>query len=462
MRKKVFYLSKSKAITNFTTGNVTRQLVTFSAPIFFSNLLQAVYSMVDTMIIGRFVGSAGLSGVAIGGDILNFLTFLAVGFATASQVLISQYIGAQKQDEIGDLIGTIFSFLMTLALMISGICLFLREPILNWMSTPLESRPFASVYLTTIIFGLVFIFGYNIVSAIFRGFGDAKRPFLFVAMAAVLNIILDFLFVVGLNMNTFGAALATVISQGFSFLLGLFYLYKMKDEIGFNFKLKNFRLKRAYLQPLISLGTPMAFEAISVQFSVLFVNSWINSYGVMISAVSAIGHKLGMIGNFFANAITLSASSMIGQNIGARKYDRVPRIIRDSFMINAFTCSFLIFSILLFPGEIFGLFTDDPEILQIAMQYVPIAVLIFSSAVVRSPINALIRGTGNYRLNFAIAIFDAYIARIGLGLLLGLVFGLDYQGFWYGNALAGFVPFIIGGVYFLSGNWKSRSHLIKT
>lgn len=204
----------------------------------------------------------------------------------------------------------------------------------------------------------------------------------------------------------------------------------------------------------------MALESVSIQFSMLFVNSWVNSYGVMISAVSAIGNKLGTLGSLFANAITVSASSMIGQNIGARKYARVPRIIRDSLIINIFTCSFLIVGMLFFPTQIFRIFTNDPEILTIAMEYVPL--LIFSSAALRSPMNALIRGTGNYRLNFSVAIFDAIIARIGLGLLFGLVLNLNYRGFWYGNALAGFVPVIIGGIYFFSGNWKARSHLLKT
>ena len=216
--------SSPSMIRDMTEGPVASQLLRFALPLFVSNALQAVYNLVDMIIVGNFIGKTGLSAVSIGGDILHLLTFVAMGFSSAGQVIIARAVGAGRYDDVKKTIGTMFSFLLSIAAVIAVTCYCLRFSILRWLHTPSASAAYTMDYTVTCIFGLVFIYGYNIVSAILRGMGDSKRPFLFIAIAAVLNTVLDLLFVRYLGLAVFGAALATVIGQGTSFVLALIYL----------------------------------------------------------------------------------------------------------------------------------------------------------------------------------------------------------------------------------------------
>ena len=190
-------MNSKNLITDFTRGSVSKQLIRFAAPLFLSNLLQVVYNMADMVIVGHTNGEVGISAVSVGGDVSNFLTFIAIGFSGAGQVLISQYIGANRRELIGRFIGTMFTFLIGCAMILSAVCLFFRAPILALMNTPEQSWAQALSYATVCMIGLVFIYGYNIASAVLRGMGDSKRPFIFISIAAVMKIILDLVFVRG-------------------------------------------------------------------------------------------------------------------------------------------------------------------------------------------------------------------------------------------------------------------------
>lgn len=455
-------MSKSKTLVrDFTEGPVTKQLLMFAAPLFLSNLLQVVYNMVDMMVVGNVLGQSGLSAVSVGGDISNCLTFMAMGFSNAGQVIISQYVGAGQREKVGKFIGTMASFLLTISLVLTFVGLVLRSQLLSLMNAPAEAWDQALAYSTTCMVGLVFIYGYNAVSAILRGMGDSKHPFIFISMSAVINIVLDLLFVVKFGMGAFGAALATVIGQTFSFLSALVFLYTKRDSFGFNIKLKDFKFDGEMLGTLVKLGLPMAIKQSAVQFSKLFVNSYINSYGVTVSAVTGVGHKLSNIANLFSNSMNTAASSMVGQNIGAEKYKRVSSILGTTFIISFSISCILGVCIYVWPQEIFGLFTDDMSIMPVAMEFVPVAIVSFLGCAFRSPSNALINGSGNYKVNFAVALLDGIIMRLGVALLLGIVMDMGYLGFWYGDVVASFTPFVIGIVYYISGKWKTRKYVIK-
>ena len=202
-------MSSRSMVNDFTRGNITKQLFTFAFPLFLSSLLQVLYNMADMIIVGRALGKVGLSAVSLGGDVSNFLTFVAMGFCSAGQVIISQYIGAGRRDRISPFVGTMFTTLMLCAFSISTVCLFLRTPILRLMNTPAEAFGEALSYSTVCMAGLIFIYGYNIISAILRGMGDSTRPFIFIRIAAVLNLILDLIFVAGMHWGAGAAALAT-------------------------------------------------------------------------------------------------------------------------------------------------------------------------------------------------------------------------------------------------------------
>ena len=451
-------MANQRVIHNFSEGNIPKQLIMFASPLFLSSLMQIIYNAVDMIVVGQKLGQVGLSAVSVGGDISHFLTFFAMGFSNAGQILISQYIGTKQQDKLGRFISTMFTTLMGCAVGVSAVCLALRHTLLQLMNTPAAAYDGALAYSTVSMIGLVFIYGYNSGSAVLRGMGDSRHPFIFISIASLLNILLDILFVMVLPFGCMGAALATVISQGISFVLCASYLYRNRSEIGIDFTLHNFTNpdKDMFLS-LIKLGLPMAIKSASIQISKLFVNSFINSFGVAVSAFAGIANKIASISNLVSNSVNTAGSSMVGQNIGAEKYDRVPKIMLTVAAITftvAITMSILFCT---FPLQLFGIFSSEKEVLDIALEYLPIAVLMFFGSACRAPANALINGSGNYKMNFATAIFDGIVMRIGLAVLFGIVLNWGYLGFWLGDALAGFTPLVIGIVFFISGKWKKRT-----
>ncbi|MBQ4052081.1 MAG: MATE family efflux transporter [Clostridia bacterium] len=449
----------SKTLTaDFTTGNIPKQLFKFATPLFLSSLLQVVYNMVDMIVVGRVMGETGLSAVSIGGDVCNFLTFVAMGFSNAGQVIIAKYIGAGKKEKVGRFITTMFTALSIGAVALGALCLALRRPILQLMNTPQAAFEQALGYSVVCMVGMVFIYGYNTLSAVLRGIGDAKHPFIFISIAALLNVALDLLFVVVLSWGAAGAALATVISQGVSFVACGIFLYRRRNSLGFDLPLKDFwRMDKELFGELCKLGIPMAIKSAAIHISKLFVNSWINSYGVAVSAFAGIANKINSISNLISNSLNTAGSSMVGQNIGAKTYHRVPRIaaaIGVSTLTIATVLSLVFYA---FPEPIFSIFIKAEEreaVLKIAMEYLPIAVAIFFGSACRAPANAIINGSGNYKVNFATAILDGIVMRIGLSLLFGLGLQMHYVGFWLGDALAGFTPMVIGIVFYLTGKWK--------
>ena len=191
-------------IKDFTKGPIAKELLIFSLPLFFSNLLQIVYNMVDMIIIGNHLGKNALSSVAVGGDVSQLLTFLAIGFSGAGQVIIARLIGAKRHKEIGTFVGTMTGFLLAAALVVSVVGFLMRHTLLELMHTPAEAYQGALEYSAVCMVGLVFIYGYNIVSAILRGMGDSKHPFIFISIAAVLNLVLDVVFVLFMGMGAGG------------------------------------------------------------------------------------------------------------------------------------------------------------------------------------------------------------------------------------------------------------------
>ncbi len=443
-------------VNDLTEGSVAKKLITFAFPLFLSNALQAIYNIVDMIIVGQYHGGEGLSAVSTGGDILHLLTFLAMGFSSAGQVLISQDVGACRMDKVKKTIGTMFTFLLTASIVMSVVCYIIREPLLHWLNTPEESYKFTLDYTVTCIFGLFFIYGYNIVSAVLRGMGDSKRPFVFIVIAAVLNIILDIVFVAFLGMATFGAALATVIGQGVSFVVSLVYLYIKRENFGFDFKPRSFIPEKSTLSRLLSLGIPMAIQSAAVSMSKIILMAWINSFGLIYSALAGVYNKINVMVNVIANSFTTAGSAMVGQNLGAGKIERVPKVMKTVAFCSGVITAVFTAAMIFFPSQIYSLFTEDQSIISVASILTIPIILNFFGAATRSVSFSLINGSGNTNLNLAVAIIDGVISRIGLSAILGFALGLECLGFWYGDSIAGFVPIIIGMCYFISGKWKTK------
>lgn len=450
--------SKSNAIIrDLTVGSVPRTLLEFSLPLLLSGLLQMVYNMVDMIVVGQFVGTGGLSAVAIGGEVLQLMTFVATGFSNAGQILISRYVGEGNKKRIGEMVGTLFTLLIGLAVGIMVAFLLTYRGILRWLNTPADIWQDTCDYSLVCVLGIVFIYGYNLVSAILRGMGDSKHPFQFIAIASVINVILDLVFVGPMGMGTFGAALATVIGQAVSFIFAVVLLYRKREQIYFDFKPASFRIGRNTIKPIISLGVPMVIQSAAVTFSMLFVNSYINAYGTVAVAVTGVARKLETMIGVVSQAISAAGGAMVSQALGAGKTERVPKIYFNALWIVAIPASVFAVITAFRPQLLFGLFSSDEAVLAMAITYIPVAMVQYTGATLRPANFALINGSGNSTLNLLVALLDGIVSRIGLSLLLGEVLGLGIMGFWYGNAISGTVPFFIGSVYLLSGSWKNRA-----
>lgn len=439
---------------DLTEGNVIKLLFAFAAPLFVSNALQAIYNIVDMIVVGQVIGGTGMSAVATGGNILHILTFLAMGFSSAGQVIIAKEVGEDNMGAVKKTIGTMFTLLLSMALGMAVLCFIIRDWMLHLVNTPAEAYAYTMDYTVICIIGLLFIYGYNCVSAIMRGMGDSKRPFMFVAIAAVINTILDILFVAVFKMEVTGAALATVIGQGFSFVFAVYYLFRNKEAFGFDFKPASFIPDGNQCRKLFALGIPMAMQSAAISISQTVVAAWVNSFGVVYSAIAGILGKLNMMMGIMSNAITTAAASMVGQNLGARKFKRIPQILGSAFtgsLILAILCGIIV---KMFPNQIFGLFTQDEAVLAAASIIILPVLLNFLGAATRCFAFGIINGSGNSRLNLLVAILDGMIGRVGIAYLLGWAAGLGPVGFWLGDALAGFMPGVIGGVFYMKGSWK--------
>ncbi len=435
-------------------------LLSFSLPFVFANILQQAYNMADMVIVGQFVGTAGLSAASSGGELATLFFFFALGFCNAGQVIISQHIGAGEHEKIGKSIGTLSTFIFLIAAVFTVIALCLCDKLIELVNIPPEARDYAHDYCFVYFLGMIPVFGYNLVSAILRGIGDSKHPFLFVAISAVLNIILDLIFVGPLHMACFGAALATVLSQTVSFLISLVFLYRRRASLGFDFHLSYLRPDRREMSGIVKLVLPLSIQGVAISFSMLFLARFINAYGVVVSAVTAVGNKLTLLATICSSAMMTAGNSVVGQNFAARKLDRVSKTLGCILIIDTVFCLVLSLILILFPEQVFALFDRNPAVLSMSHQIVPyICVSIFGFGT-RAAAMALINGIGHSRLSFVGGVIDGIVARVGLSIFLGMTLGMGIRGYWLGNALAGQVFGIIGAVYYFSGRWKTRKLLV--
>jgi putative MATE family efflux protein len=333
--------------------------------------------------------------------------------------------------------------------------LIFGKSVLTLMNTPAESFDMAVDYVLVCSIGVLFSYGYNMVSAVLRGMGDSRHPFIFVMIASVINIILDLLFVGVFRWSVAGAAWATILGQAFSFIYAIFYLYRNKENFGFDFKLKSYKLDPEMVRQLSKLGIPFAVQSAAINISMMFVNSLVNTVGVYASAVFGVGIKVDDIVNKVTQGVTYAASSMVGQNIAAGEQKRVQKTLHTSWLICG-VC-YLIFAIALVSAvePIFSLFTSDPEVIELAPVFVKAILWNFPAMVIMKGTNGLVQGIGNARLSLIFGLLDAIVFRIGLAWLCGIVLGMGLYGFFLGFSFAAYGTAIPGLIYYLSGRWKN-------
>lgn len=448
-------MSSTTFINDLTEGPVASKLLRFALPFILANALQTVYSMVDSIIVGQFVGADALAAVTNGGQLTDLYMMFCMGFATSAQVLIAQYVGRKEYSKVNRVIGTTFSVLLISAVILTIFCAFTADWQLSLLKIPAESMPHAQRYFRTCSAGLIFIYGYNAVSNVLRGLGDSKHPLIFIAIASCTNLVLDLIFVAGLGMGAFGAALATILGQALSFLTAIIYLYRHKEAMCFDFKLRSFIPEMESTGLLFRLGIPHAIQTCAISFSMLYINSCINAYGVAVAAISGIGTKLEGLIRVVSSSMGNAGSAMIAQCMGAKKHDRVKKVVKVNLIVVESAALFFSLIIFFFTRQVLGLFTTDESVLALAPIFRGYSLAIFLSYGLRNPFSSVVNGIGFASLGLFSGLMDGVVARIGLAVLFGNVMGFGILGFWYGSAAAGYVSALINMIYYFSGKWKT-------
>ena len=424
-----------------------------------SNALQVLYSTIDMIIVGAFVGTAGLSAVSQSSQIINFAVMICLGFSNAGQVLVAQALGAKKKKEMSEIIGTLFCFVTLVSLIFSVVMIILAKPILTAMNVPIESYDMAYDYIIISSIGLFFTAGYNMVSAVLRGMGDGKRPLLFIGIASGVNLVLDIIFVGPLNMSVAGAAWATIIGQAVSFIFSLFYLYKRKEAFGFDFKRESFRMKKNYSMLIMKLGTPMAIQSGFINISMMFVNAMINDVGLVESATFGVGVRIDDIINKLCHGIQFAAMPIISQNDGAGNTSRMKGAVKWAIIYSSILTVIFMLLYLFLGEEMFRLFSDDPLVHDMSHVFITAILWMFPAFAIMRGSGAFIQGIGHAKLCMALAMLDGVVLRIGLSWLFGTVLGWGFYGYVLGYGLAPYGYAIPSMLYFLFGKWQNRQSI---
>ena len=439
---------------DLTKGSVGKQLMKFAVPFLLSNLLQAFYSVADMIIVGRLCGTHGITGVNIGSQINILVTGAALGLAVGGTVLIAQYGGAKKFDDQRKTIGTLFTAYMILSVICTAVMLLLGTTLLDILKTPEVAYIEAQNYYTICMSGLVFMFAYNVISAILRGMGDSKRPLYFVLIATIVNIIGDIILVGPFKMGAAGAAYATIGAQALSVILSILYLAKNHFFTGY--KKSDFIIDKEKLKMLLKIGLPSSVQQVVVSFSFLTLTALVNSLpnADIASACQGIGGKVNSFAILPALAMSSAVSSMAGQNIGAGEYGRAKKTMMTGMGI-AFAISVFVFAIVeLFPQPIISLFDTNPEVISVGSEYMRFIALDYIFVPFVFCMNGLAIGAGY--TNFALfnACFSSILVRVPFAYLVVQFTELGFNGIGLATGLASFASIIVGIIFVCSGKWK--------
>lgn len=351
---------------DFTSGSIIGKMVLFMIPILGALILQAMYGAVDILVVGKFGTTAGISGVSTGSNIVNLVTFTVTGLSMGITVLIGRYLGEKRADRIGRVIGGAVCFFIVAAVVIAAVMLIFARPISMLMQAPEEALDLTVAYVRICGGGIFFIIAYNVISSIFRGLGNSQLPLIFVAIACVVNIIGDLVFVALLDMNVVGAALATVLAQAVSVVLSLIIIRKQK--LPFTVKRSDICFNRE-ISCFIKVGAPIAFQEIMTQISFLALCAFINRLGLDASSGYGVANKIVSFVMLVPGAIMQSLSAFVAQNVGAGKEKRAKQTMLTGMVMGSVIGVFIGLAAF-FHGDILAkIFSDDSEVIAKAFEY---------------------------------------------------------------------------------------------
>lgn len=433
---------------DLTEGNVRNKLIQYAIPLVVISLMQSLYSMTDLLISGHFIGSRGISGINNASQIMELLTKIIIGLSQGGNILIGRFFGAGQEKNRKETTNTLFFSFMLLSVALAGGVYLGAGRILKILDAPAYEEALA--YLGICSIGIFFIGGYNALVAAVRGVGDSKRPMKIIMIATGTNILLDILFVGGLKWGTSGAAAATVISQGVSFFLILEYVLRNEDLFGVS--LRKPRLYLNWFGRILKLGIPCAVQMSLAAISWLTVTRFVNSYGVAASAGAGVSAKIKEFCQLFIAAVGNAAATMTAQTLGAGKYDRAREVLYTSMKITCAAALTLILIVEVGAPVFSGIFTQDPEALQVAVLNLRIEIIGQIFYAIFMMYHSFAIGAGHTWFVLLSSLVNCILVRVVLVVILSRVLGLP--GIFLACMIAPAASVPLGMIYVRTNVWR--------
>ena len=440
---------------DLTQGKEGKQILLFAMPILVATVFQQLYNVVDSIIVGNYIGKEALAAVGASFPVIFVTISLLIGISSGISVVISQYYGAKQYDNVVKAINTFYAFVFVSSIVFSMVGVYYAEDIFRLLKLPEEVIGDATDYLQIYLGGLFVMFGFFGTNAILRGMGDSKTPMYFTLFSTVLNIGLDLLFVLVFEMGIKGVAYATVISQGVSFLMSSIYLNRGDSLIHLSFR--NLKVDFDIFWKSLKIGLPTGLQQSFVALGMIAVLRIVNDFGTDTIAAFTAASRLDSFASMPAMAFATALSTFVGQNIGANKIDRVRKGFIMTLGTTAAMSVFVSIVMYFFGRELIMMFTNDPNVIEIGYSYLLIVssfYILFSSMFA---VHGLLRGAGDTLIPMFITLIALWFLRIPLSYYLSRpAMELGSDGIWWGIPIAWSFGFIVSFIYYKTGRWKKK------
>lgn len=444
-------------VRDMTQGNPLKVMTIFAIPMFIGSVFQQVYNLVDSMVVGKYVGDQALAAVGVCGGAFSLIISLISGLTGGTSVVMAQYFGAGNKEMVKKtfLSATIVNLLAGVLLTVAGV--MLAKPLLWIIDTPEDIMEEAVTYLSIMFLGVLANCLYNGMSAVLRALGDSITPLAVLIICSLLNVALDMLFVLGFNWGVAGVAVATILSQLISAAACIAYaLYRMPM---LRFHMTELRLQKAVVMDIVRIGIPAALSTSGVSISVMFMQRAINEYGTKVIAAYTIANRGEQVGMCLAFSIGMAVGTFCGQNIGARNFERVKTGMHIGYLISVAYALMVAAVLIVFARPLASLFNHDPQVLDIAvgciyvtMIFAPVLGLVFV-------FQNFLRSAGDVSPTVWMSVTEI-VARSALAFLFSWLWG--YFGIWWATPVGWLASLLIGWVRYRSGKWKARLKLAGT
>lgn len=440
-----------------TEGKVIPTLLKFAFPFLLASLLQALYGAADLLFVGQFSNSAQVSAVATGSQIMQTITGVILGLTTGGTIVIGHYLGARKNKDIAESVGTIICIFAIMAAILTLSMVLLTGTITRLMNTPTESIEYTKQYIFICSCGIPFIIGYNALSGILRGLGNSKAPLLFIAVACVINITVDLILVGGFHMGALGAAIATVAAQAISVIIGIIFI--KKTGFAFKFNRSHIKIKSEKAKKIFKLGLPIALQDGLINISFIIITAVINKMGLTASASVGVVEKIIVFTMLPTIAFASAIAAMTAQNMGAKKPERAKQCLYIGTV-----CS-LVIGIICFgyvqwnPTSLTAFFSKDTAVIETAALYLKSYSIDCILVCFVFCINSFFSGCGNSLFPMIHSLIATFIIRIPVSIILSKVAGITLYQIGFASPIATFASVMMCVIYFRSGKWNNDQTL---